>query len=241
MVLFRIWKKLARPQAIEKRKKYRYALPPLISGHLEIKLPKDETLMLRVMNLNDEAIAGEYDPEFDVPILEMAGIPAALTLGDFQLSLEVGLLRYSRGFMVFRYIDLNAEDVLKLRNFFPVILGESLEKKDVSKKTCDWIHGMNYTDIFIQRDEAEAARILSLTFVSEDIYFYWNCESGRKTGSVKREIYSEGFGFAKRKQNPVVLDTQPDPQKIKRLSQIIENSSLSPTLNDEVLSILRAV
>lgn len=241
MVLFRAWKKLARPQAIEKRKKYRYALPPLISGHLEIKLPKDETLMLRVMNLNDEAIAGEYDAEFDVPILEMAGLPAALTLDDFQLSLEVDLLRYSRGFMVFRYVDLDGEDVLKLRNFFLVILGKSLEERDVDQKTCDWIHGMNYTDIFIQREEAQAARILSLTYVSEDIYFYWNREGGRKTGSVKREIYSEGLGFAKRKQNPVILDTQPDPQKIEHLSQIIENSSLSPTLNDEVVSILRTV
>ncbi len=209
-----------------------------MAGRVELELPLGERLTLRVVDLNDEAVSGHYEGELSMPVDDLPRLNATLYLDDLQFAFKAQIIRYAKNFLVFKYCDYDEETYKEVLEYFPVILGRSLEDRGAQSKTSDWIHGSNYTDIFIQNEEDRSGDIHSLTYVSEDNYLHWNRETGMKTGQVKRETFAEGLGFSKRVQNPIIKDARPDAGRIKRLASIVAHSSLPVETKQAIAAIL---
>ena len=156
----------------------------------------------------------------------------------FQFSFMGELIRFAENYMVLRFRELSEKTSSELQSLFLHVLGLSLEEQKEHGPVSDWIHGINYTDVFMQRVADSHSALSSLTYVSEHNYYCWHQEGGVKTGEVKRELYAQGFGFSKRELNSVRYDESPLFTRIERLQRIIEASQLRKELKDEILAVM---
>lgn len=233
-------KKIFPPEKhIEKRRRYRYSIPATLKSRLVIQLPSGKPVTLKVIDLNEEAVAGSYDANIKIPAPEVVTYPAELIIDTLCFSFTGQLIRYGPRLIVLKYTHYEKLARDHLISLFPIFLGMRLKEKEVARKHLGWINGPNYTDLFIRWDSSPGDQIRSFTFVSEDNYFFWNCAGDFITGSVTRATYATGLGFSKRKQNPVILDACPDSNKTEKLSLILESSSIDETLKERLVSILR--
>lgn len=226
------------PKNIEKRKSYRLVVPPGIEASLHVSFGIGQQIPLNILNLNETAIAAEYDADqYELTIGEEETYRLSLNIHGESFQCRGEPLRYADGFVVFRYPDLSEADHQRLVRLFPILLGQSLKKQSLEVADTDWYHGNNDTDLFLKRD-SDRKKIISLTFVSENNYLYWNSREGARTGEVIRATYAEGFEFAKREANAIELHASPQKAMIDRFKVILQNSPMSSGDMEELKVIL---
>ncbi len=224
----------------ERRKKYRYKIPDDIPAQLEIDMGFGEKRAFSVCDVNEEAVS-VFSKEGSIPdplILEERH--TELIIGDYTFSFTGQLIRYADNFMALRFCKYREDMYLQLLQRFPQFIGASLELREAHAPTTEWLHGINYTDLFISRSEQAEDEIQSLTFVSEDDFYHWHHEFGAKTGSVDRNNFSQGVNFAKRELNPVIHDKGVNHERCHRLVTIVQYANISDVLKNEIIKILQS-
>lgn len=226
-------------KSVERRRLYRYAIPGQLASSLEIECTGKQTVQLRVIDVNVEAVSAQIKGIPTAKLKDLSGASCRLMVGELAFSFVAHVIRFAEDYVVLKFCEPSQPIRADLKNLFIRILGLSLDEKGAQEHVSDWIHGINYTDIFMQRGQGTTGTLQALTYLSEDHFYHWHQEGGVRTGEVKRELYAQGLSFSKRELNPIVYDESALLSRVKRLQQIINASDLRTDLREEILAVMK--